>query len=130
MRPTCNDCSRPLFLDERDYCQECGELHEAVSLDWIDLECGESCHGDGGHHDCGEDTCCCLDKEEITEMCVECDGEGGYSWLNMARDSYRNPVRYGSRPRHGSAHFHSRLRCPASVPGSWPNLERNRQWPI
>lgn len=34
------------------------------------------CHGEGGFHDCGEDSCCCLDKEEITETCPECGGSG------------------------------------------------------
>ena len=34
------------------------------------------CHGDGGFHECGEDCCCCLDKEEITEVCPECHGSG------------------------------------------------------
>lgn len=34
------------------------------------------CHGEGGFHDCGEDCCCCLDKEEITEVCPECHGRG------------------------------------------------------
>lgn len=36
------------------------------------------CMGEGGFHDCGEDTCCCLDKEEITETCSECHGKGFY----------------------------------------------------
>lgn len=34
------------------------------------------CHGEGGFHDCGEDCCCCLDKDEITRVCPECGGEG------------------------------------------------------
>ena len=34
------------------------------------------CHGEGGFHDCGEDCCCCLDKEEITDVCEECGGTG------------------------------------------------------
>jgi hypothetical protein len=56
------------FGDE--YCPVCGAYMERVDC-WM-------CHGDGGFHDCGEDTCCCLDKEEITETCEECKGEGGY----------------------------------------------------
>ncbi len=32
------------------------------------------CHGEGGFHDCGEDTCCCLDQDEITDICPECHG--------------------------------------------------------
>ncbi len=35
-----------------------------------------ACHGEGGFHDCGEDCCCCLDKDEITETCQECGGTG------------------------------------------------------
>jgi len=35
-----------------------------------------NCHGEGGWHECGEDTCCCIDPEEITEYCPECDGTG------------------------------------------------------
>lgn len=35
-----------------------------------------ACHGEGGSHDCGEDTCCCLDKGEITHECDECQGYG------------------------------------------------------
>lgn len=35
-----------------------------------------NCHGEGGFHNCGEDCCCCLDKEEITEICPVCGGTG------------------------------------------------------
>ncbi len=41
-----------------------------------DLETCFQCHGLGGWHDCGEDTCCCIDPEEITLFCDECNGEG------------------------------------------------------
>jgi hypothetical protein len=34
------------------------------------------CHGWGGWHDCGDDCCPCLDKDEITDECDECDGTG------------------------------------------------------
>ncbi len=34
------------------------------------------CQGEGGWHDCGEDCCCCLDPEEITDVCPDCDGTG------------------------------------------------------
>lgn len=43
--------------------------------DDIGAECW-ACHGEGGFHDCGEDCCCCLDKDEITETCEECGGSG------------------------------------------------------
>lgn len=35
-----------------------------------------SCHGSGGFHNCGEDTCCCIDPDEITEFCNICHGDG------------------------------------------------------
>jgi len=39
------------------------------------------CHGDGGYHECGEDSCPCLYKEgepddEHWVDCSECDGTG------------------------------------------------------
>ena len=38
------------------------------------------CHGDGGYHDCGEDTCCCLDPDDEESddwyCCEECGGTG------------------------------------------------------
>lgn len=34
-----------------------------------------SCFGEGGYHDCGEDTCCCLDKGN-NNVCEECGGTG------------------------------------------------------
>lgn len=56
--------------DYPDLCPVCGS-----DFEWED--CWQ-CHGDGGFHDCGEDCCCCLDKEEITVDCEVCKGEGGY----------------------------------------------------
>lgn len=40
-----------------------------------DVVCPE-CWGEGGWHDCIEDTCCCLDKDEITHICWMCGGSG------------------------------------------------------
>lgn len=38
------------------------------------------CHGDGGWHDCGEDSCCCLDPDDSTSedwiVCPKCKGRG------------------------------------------------------
>lgn len=45
-------------------------------LDDGDMETCTECHGQGGYHDCGEDTCCCLDPGEITEICTACKGRG------------------------------------------------------
>ena len=36
------------------------------------------CDGEGySHHDCGEDTCCCLHPENNVR-CDICNGEGGF----------------------------------------------------
>ncbi len=56
--------------DSYVYCPVCGAEMEPVNC-W-------QCHGEGGWHDCGEDCCPCLDKEEIDERCDECDGKGWY----------------------------------------------------
>lgn len=38
-----------------------------------------ACNGEGYYHDCGEDTCCCLDPEtDDLHPCQECGGKG---WL-------------------------------------------------
>lgn len=37
------------------------------------------CFGEGGHHECGEDTCCCRDTgpdDDDWEVCDSCDGSG------------------------------------------------------
>lgn len=44
--------------DEDDTCQRCG--------------------GEGGYHDCGEDTCCCEDPDGLEDWvtCEDCNGTG------------------------------------------------------
>lgn len=43
--------------------------------DWT--ECWQ-CGGEGfSHHDCGEDTCCCLHPEDNV-LCDICEGKGGF----------------------------------------------------
>lgn len=40
---------------------------------------GESCWycmGDCGFHECFEDTCFCLNPDELNEICPECHGSG------------------------------------------------------
>jgi hypothetical protein len=50
-------------------CPKCGLEQDA-------LECW-NCDGDGfSYHDCGEDTCACLDPEEKNVRCNECHGLG------------------------------------------------------
>ena len=40
-------------------------------------ECCWACHGEGYYHDCGDDTCCCLDPEvDDVYTCEECGGTG------------------------------------------------------
>jgi hypothetical protein len=52
-------------------CARCGSSAEFLSC--------ASCGGEGySHHDCGEDTCCCLHPEDNV-VCSACCGEGG-SW--------------------------------------------------
>jgi hypothetical protein len=38
-------------------------------------ECCDACGGDGFYHDCGDDTCCCLNPD--TDDLVNCDECGG-----------------------------------------------------
>jgi hypothetical protein len=68
---------QPIEFDADDYdeypfvpCPICGADTESEQC-W-------QCQGEGGFHDCGEDCCICLDKEEITEQCTECEGRGFY----------------------------------------------------
>lgn len=63
-------------------CPKCG------SDDCGRQECWK-CHGEGGFHDCGEDCCVCLDKEEITVDCCECDGEGAYWFCHVCAKAAR-----------------------------------------
>ena len=56
--------------DEDPNCPRCGSAMERVTC-W-------QCGGEAGFHDCGEDTCMCLDKEELTKACEECGGDGGF----------------------------------------------------
>lgn len=60
----------PIFLGE-ELCPIC----ECCSFSSVPCE---QCDGDGvWGHDCGEDTCCCLDPEE-NESCHICEGNGGF----------------------------------------------------
>jgi hypothetical protein len=48
--------------------------------DYIDADdtC-QRCDGDGGYHDCGEDTCCCAlgdDPDPDWVTCEDCGGTG------------------------------------------------------
>ena len=54
---------------EEGYCKYCGS-----SVHWEDCD---QCEDGYSYHDCGEDTCCCLDPEPNVE-CDVCYGEGGW----------------------------------------------------
>jgi hypothetical protein len=55
-----------------------GEPYDADDMhDGIDSEDCWACGGEGYYHDCGEDTCCCLNPEEDDMFpCEECGGKG------------------------------------------------------
>ncbi len=66
-------------------CARCGS-----SVDWIDCE---ECGGDGYvYHDCGEDTCCCLNPEDNVP-CDLCRGNTGwYRCLSSPEWCNGNPL--------------------------------------
>lgn len=66
-----------------EHCSICGCM--------LDLESCWCCMGEGGWHDCGEDTCCCLDKDTIDDVCEECEGEGEYLACPNALHHPRQP---------------------------------------
>lgn len=69
----CVGCGRPMS-NGRAECADCSL--DGDDLEWI--EC-DVCDGDGEVHDCGEDTCSCLDPtEQDVWECTECDGHGGW----------------------------------------------------
>jgi hypothetical protein len=37
----------------------------------------QRCGGAGGYHDCGEDTCCCADPEDVNDDWITCEDCGG-----------------------------------------------------
>jgi hypothetical protein len=46
-----------------------------------DDECCAECDGEGGYHECGEDSCCCLyhdgeDEDDYWITCPSCHGTG------------------------------------------------------
>ena len=53
---------------EEPVCPNCGS-----DLEWADCDCEEGY----SHHDCGDDTCCCLNPEPNV-VCNICLGDGGW----------------------------------------------------
>lgn len=65
-------------------CSVCGTETEST-------ECWK-CHGEGGFHDCGDDTCPCANPT-IDNVCEECNGEGYYpECRNSQMPSHKSPV--------------------------------------
>jgi hypothetical protein len=48
--------------------------------DWEYEEACGACGGEGVYHDCGEDTCCCLNPDE--DDLIDCDECGGTGYLS------------------------------------------------
>lgn len=60
-------------------CARCGSSLHFENCDW--------CGGSGyDRHDCGDDTCCCLDPEDNIP-CGLCDGRGGW-WACLSSAAY------------------------------------------
>jgi hypothetical protein len=64
-------------MSEEEIVDEFGEDACPVCGSYMETESCWSCFGEGGHHDCGEDCCCCL-VPEINVRCDECNGRGCY----------------------------------------------------
>ncbi len=63
----CNTC--PVDKPTHNNCLDCARWEAEKVICW-------KCGGSGlTHHDCGEDTCCCVDPQDNVD-CDICDGEG------------------------------------------------------
>lgn len=59
--------------DGRQWDAQCARCGSTAS--WVDCE---NCDDGVSGHDCGEDSCCCLDPEENL-VCQFCRGNGGWT---------------------------------------------------
>lgn len=59
-----------MITDDAPKCPHCG-----ADVEWV--ACG-NCDEGFSHHDCGEDTCCCLYPEDNVR-CDICFGHGGWA---------------------------------------------------
>lgn len=67
--------------DGREWDAQCGRC--GSSIDWVDCEL---CGGEGySEHDCGDDTCCCLEPENNL-ACASCGGAGGFNTCLSSRE--------------------------------------------
>lgn len=66
--------ARAMDAMDEDFCPECGS-----SMYWFDCE---TCGGEGvDGHECGEDTCACLEPGDNV-VCDICEGAGGWYRCN------------------------------------------------
>lgn len=66
--------------NSEEMCPKCG-------TELFLIDCSECDESGCSHHDCGEDVCVCLNKENnIT--CGNCDGMGGWYWCNTCKKNF------------------------------------------
>ncbi len=67
--------------DGREWDSQCARCGSSTTR----LEC-ENCGGEGmSSHDCGEDSCCCADPDELNVRCDVCQGQG--AWMVCLSDA-------------------------------------------
>ena len=66
------------IIEEYYRCSDCGG-----EVNWF--EC-DSCNDGHSHHDCGEDTCICLEPTDNV-VCTDCNGKAGW-WRCYKCDKY------------------------------------------
>ena len=60
------------MTNTREFCKRC----QCCDTYWEDCD---NCGSEGfSGHDCGDDTCCCLEPED-NELCDKCCGKGGWT---------------------------------------------------
>lgn len=70
--------------DGREWDVQCGRCGSSMMFE----NCG-NCEDGYEDHDCGEDTCCCLDPE-LNVPCGICGGEGGFDLCIASPDWCRD----------------------------------------
>lgn len=90
-----NDCPMPVPGYEWDcQCARCGS-----SVDW---EPCDECEDGYDGHDCGEDTCCCLDPEENV-VCQYCHGRcGRHRCMSSPEWCEANPLEFRDQFERGA----------------------------
>ena len=62
--------------------------NEHINEDWT--ECWNCFGYIFTHHDCGEDTCCCLEPEDNV-LCDVCHGHGGWGISESEQENSNEP---------------------------------------